>query len=250
MTQISAETPPPSTSARPPWYAILAVVSIAFNLIILIILLTVRGMVGNALITANHSLYQTLGALESAETYTIDLNLSEDVQLDNSEPVLFENTVAVPIKTTVVVTQIIPFQDQIVIPINTTVPINKVIQAPLDIAGSRVYIPVPIDIVVPINTQVTVPIDTEVPISLDIPLDFDFDVAINELIPLTNRNGDPLTITLDFDTQVEIPIADIMRDINLPTTLSEIHRALNIIEAILLLPTPEEAPPTVTTAQR
>ena len=69
MRQFSAETnsAPP---ARSPWYAALAVISIAFNIVILIMLLTIRGMVGSSLTTANQNLYQTINTLETYEGYT------------------------------------------------------------------------------------------------------------------------------------------------------------------------------------
>lgn len=250
MTQFSAEPSPQSRPSRTPWYAILAVLSIGFNLLILIGLLTIRGMIGGTLASANQNLFETINTLNNYEGYTVNVRLNEEVRLDQSEPVLFEDTISVPIKTNVTVNEVIPFNDQIVVPINTTVPVNKVVQAPLDIAGSRVFIPVPIDLTVPIDMQVTVPIEAEVPVTLDVPIDFEVDVAMSELIPLTNRNGDPLTITLDVDTEVEVPLAEILREVNLTPTLGEIHRALNVVESILLLPAPESASTTPPTAQR
>ena len=241
----SAETPRPArqadTQQRPPWYAYLAVASIACNIIFFIILLTARGLIGSSLSRANQNLYQSLQTLENDESYTINLQLSEDVVLDQSDELLLRETVKVPVQMTVNVTETVPFNDVIVVPINTTIPFNETVQAPLDIAGTRVYIPVPINLSVPVDLEASTRVDTEVPLSLEIPLDFEIDVALSELIPLTNRNGAPLSIPLDFETQVEVPMDDILHDFHLTDTLSDLHQALSVIESILMLPAPSQA---------
>ena len=251
---------------RAPWYAWLAVASISFNLLTLTALVVVRGMISDSLTHANQSLFDTMRNIEQYEGYTVDVQMSEEITLDQSAPVLFQDTITVPISRTVAITKMVVINEEIVVPINTTapvntsVPINRVVQAPLDIAGTRVFIDVPINLSVPINLEVPinmevrVPFESEVPVAFDIPIDFEVDIALNELIPLTDRNGDPLSVSFDAATEITVPVSEIMQDVNLMTTLSDLHGALNVVETVLLLPSPQEASlpaaPDAETAQR
>lgn len=218
---------------------LIALFSLGLNIAIIAGLLIVRGMIADVLPQANQYLYESLDTLADYDGYEMPIHLVEEITLSNTEEVLFEDVLQVPVNLTVPVNQSVPFKETIIAKINETITVNQTITAPMVINGQQVLIDVPVNLNVPINMSVPVPVDTVVPVSMEITLDEVLEVPVRELIPLRNGQGEPLTIGLDLETSIPVPMDELMNDIQMLPMLQELHNTLNLLEAILFLPLPE-----------
>lgn len=221
------------------WLWIIAAASLALNGLTLALALIVRGLLSDVLPQSNHLLYSALARLEQAEPYPLPVHLREQVQLSSDDSVLFEDVLAVPVDLVVPVSQTIPFRDTISVPINQTVRVEQTVRAPLDINGTRIFIDVPVVLDVPVRLNVAVPIDIQAPVQMSIPLQTTLNVPVRQLIPLRNSDGEPLRIGLDMRTTVPVPLDALLEDVELLPALHALHKTLNLIEALLVLPLPK-----------
>lgn len=237
---MTTESQPRSNSQRLLW--IIALTSLGFNILVVIILLVVRGLVGDFLAQTNQYLYQSLQRLDDYEGYAMPVHLSQDVTLASADEVLFEDVLQVPVNITVPISQTIPFKDNIAVPIRESIHVKDTVRAPLQINGTTVYIDVPVELDVPVNLDVVAPVDTQVPVQLSVPLNTTLQVPVRELIPLKNGAGQPLTIGLDLQTNIPVPMDALLADVYMLPMLQSMHKALNVLESLLFLPLPTPQP--------
>lgn len=237
---MSEERPTRFNNQRLLW--IIALTSLGFNVLVIVVVLVVRSLVGDFLSQTNQYLYQSLQRLENYAGYDMPVHLNQTVVLESADEVLFEDVLEVPISLTVPISQNIPFKDNIVVPIRESIQVNDTVRAPLQINGTTIYIDVPVQLKVPVNLDVIAPVDTQVPVRLNVPLNTTLQVPVRELIPLRNGEGLPLTIGLDLQTKIPVPMDALLQDVYMLPMLQEMHKALNVLEALFLLPLPAPQP--------
>lgn len=229
------------------WLWAIALTSLALNLITITLLIAARGLIGGSLARANQSLFDTLATLDNYQ-YDLAINLQDEIRLVQADEVLLDQQISVPISLTVPVLQELPVRQQINVPINQTIPIRQTVNAPLTIQGTTVNIPVPVELNVPINLIVPVDVDVSVPVEMEIAIREELEVPVRELIPLQNGAYEPLAVGLDMQTSVPVPVDDLLSETRILPMLEELHRVLNIIESLLLLPAPPASGPALAPA--
>lgn len=232
-----------SSESSSRWLWAVALTSLALNLITIGVLVAARGLVGGALAQANQSLFNTLMVLEGYE-YPLTVNMQEQVRLAQTSQLLLDQSITVPISLSVPINQVLPVRQQLTVPINQTVPVRQTVNAPLTIQGTTVFIPVPIDLNVPINVEVPVDVDVSLPVAMQVSIQQELEVPVRELIPLQDGEFQPLSVDMETRTTVPVAMEDLLRETHILPTLEELHRVLNIVESLLLLPLPKaDTPP-------
>jgi hypothetical protein len=142
------------TKLRPlsPWLLwIIALLSLALNLMLINVLLNVRQQVG--------------AGAESAAKAVANLRLSSidyTVKIDQSLPVSFT----------------VPFSSTFAVPISVTLPISTQVSIPLETPFGVLPLTVPIRTTIPVNLRPTVPIDIAIPISTTVPVIVDVPIHL------------------------------------------------------------------------
>ena len=78
-----------------------------------------------------------------------------------------------PVQTSLRVQQTVQF------PVQTEIPLNTTLQVPVNTPVGSFNLPVPLNLTVPIDTQVPVAIDQEIPISTTVPIQIDQAISID-----------------------------------------------------------------------
>jgi hypothetical protein len=123
-------------------------------------------MLAEAEQTVKTMISQAVTDLEAFENSTIEFDIRVEQELPLQMEIPFNETVDVPIQTTIPISQEIettilldPFQSGLEIPTNVTVPVNMNVPIDLNVA-------IALDRPLPIST--TIPIDVNVPVSIEI----------------------------------------------------------------------------------
>lgn len=215
---------------------ILGLLSFLFNVILIIVLLIVRSTVGDLLVKTNDALFDSLARLDQYPGYDLPLNLDEPLVLNDAEDVLFDQVLHVPVNITVPISESVPFKQDISVPIRQSIFVQDTISVPLELGSQTINLEVPVALNVPVNLDVVAPVDTSVPVNLNVPLSFTLDVPVKELIPLINKNYDPLTLQLALHSSVPVPMDALLQDVKLTPMLQDMQEMLSVLEALLMLP--------------
>ncbi len=215
---------------------LLAILSLAFNVGLIVVLLVVRNAVGDLVVKTNDFLFESLAILDGYEGYDLPLNLNEPLLLENAEDVLFDQVLQVPVSITVPISESVPFQQDIPVAIRESIFVQDTIEVPLELGSQTINLEVPVALNVPVNLDVVAPVDTEVPVNLEVPLNFTLEAPVKALIPLINQNYDPLRLQLELRSSVPVPMDALLEDVRLTPMLKEMQELLAILEVLLLLP--------------
>ncbi len=125
--------------------------SLALNVALIVVLLQARSTALNALDQAM-AMTNNLGN----EAFAIPVHIDQNVPVNVSVPFAFQDTVTM----------------------DTTIPISVVVTTPIDLAGQKIEITIPIKTTVPVKLQVPVAVNKTIEVNTDVPVKFDTSVQV------------------------------------------------------------------------
>ncbi|MCI0394238.1 MAG: hypothetical protein L0332_28420 [Chloroflexi bacterium] len=205
---------------------LLALLSLLFNAVLIITLLSLRAQ-------AREEVNQAIEILNEATLENFDLPVHVDETLAISMTVPYSDTFVVPISATVPVSTSVLFKDNIQVPIDTIIPVNTTVHVPVDIpVAGRVTIPIPIFTNIPVSLTVEVPISRTIPVRTDIPVDLMVTIPVQSEIPIQTD----VPVLLDFP--VTIPLSEL----GFQALVEQLQEALAAMAEMLGGPPPAPAP--------
>ena len=197
---------------------IIAIISLVFNILLVVGLFSARSAARQQVTEAADSLADI-----QFESFDLPINVNETLPISLTVP--FSDTFVVPVSQTVPVSLMVLFEDNIEVPIQEVIPINTVVNVPVTIPplGQLVNLPIPIVTNIPIDLMVEVPISREIPIDTSIPVVFEVEAPVNTDVPIQAE----VPVVLDF------PVTIPLNDMGLDGILLEIEKALRDLAASL-----------------
>lgn len=169
------------------------------------------------------------------QPYQLQVHLNEPLTVHKADDIRFVRTLTVPVRQTIVISDSVPFNDSVTVPLRTSIPVNDTISLPITLLGLTFNLDLPVSLTVPVNLDVTAPIKTNVPLKLEVPLDFTLEAPVDVLVPLRNQYNEPWRMQLNLNTQVPIPMDDMIRDLKMVAMLDAFHALLNKVESLMLI---------------
>ncbi len=190
---------------------VIAIISLVFNILLVIGLFSARA-------TARQQVTEAADSLGDIQFESFDLPINVNETLPISLTVPFSDTFVVPVSQTVPISLSVLFEDNLEVPIQEVIPINTVVNVPVTIPplGQLVNLPIPIVTNIPIDLMVEVPISREIPIDTSIPVVFEVEAPVNTDVPIQAE----VPVVLDF------PVTIPLNDMGLDGILLEIEQAL------------------------
>jgi len=129
----------------------LVTVSLALNFALIVTLLRARSAALNAL---DQAVAVTNGL--GNEAFSIPVHIDQNVPVSISVPFAYQDTIMM----------------------NTTIPISIVVTTPLDLAGQRIEVTMPVKTTVPVKLQVPVSVNKTIDVNTNVPVKFDTNVEV------------------------------------------------------------------------
>lgn len=213
---------------------IVSLSSLTLNIFIVGGILFARGLVGGMVANTNHELYTSLETLKTYSATEVPIQMSQSAEVIVTEPLRLQESVSIPVNTSVEIDQMLQYQQEVIVPVRQTIPVQQTAYAPISVMGINSSIAVPIAFEIPVNFDMVVPIDMAIPFQTSIPIAAEVPFELNKEIPLP-----AMTVDVEMSDTVSMPFADIMEETSLTPSLNGIHKILNVIERVLFIPLPE-----------
>ena len=197
---------------------VIAIISLLFNILLVVGLFSVRD-------NARQQVTEAADSLASVQLEPQQLEVVIDQELAISLTVPFSDTFVVPVSQTIPVSLSVLFEDNIQVPIEEVIPINTTVVVPvtIPIIGQLVDLDIPIATNIAIDFDVDVPISRTIPISTSIPVVFDVDVPVQSDVP----------IEAVVPVNMEIPVTVPLDEFGLEDLIGQIEQALrNLAESL------------------
>ncbi len=213
--------------------------AVLLQVFLVIGLLITRQLVAGPLKATDDGIVASLatinGDLEPYRPYSLNVRLDEPLTVYKADDIRFVRTLTVPVAQVVVISDTVPFNDTVQVPIRTSIAVNDTISLPITLLGLTFVIDLPVALNLPVNLDVEAPISTNVPLKLEVPMAFTLDAPVDVLVPLRNQYNEPWTMQLDLNTQVPVPMDDMIRDLKMDKMLAAFHELLMALEKLMLV---------------